>query len=110
MIESAPYWWVECDATGCDNRCPGPEYEHTAWRELSGAIESAEESGWRRDPAGRWFCDEHPRCEDCSEPVDDPALAWVEGVAYHRACSDEALPPPIPEWGCVTRSPSVTSC
>ena len=91
-VKSAPYYWLECDATDCVERCPGPEYEVTAWKEPDGAEANAEESGWRKDDTGRWFCDEHPDCPRCGKPVDDPDMVWADDQLWHQACMPGGAP------------------
>ena len=59
---SAPYWWVECDCTGCNMRTPDDDADVTAWASRDQAQISAREQGWAND-RGSWFC---PTCSDAA--------------------------------------------
>ena len=91
-LQSAPYYWITCDATDCDNRCPDEISEATAWERPDHAEADAAEAGWVTDDAGRWFCTEHPACPTCGKPVDDPDMVWADDQLWHQACMPGGAP------------------
>lgn len=68
MMQSAGYYWVECDTEGCDARCPPIDREITAWSDEYGAAECALDSGWVTNGV-LWHCEEcDPFC-GCGAPA-----------------------------------------
>lgn len=60
-IKSEPYFWVECDAKGCDARTPGDDYECTAWGDEEQALSAAADDDWTVTDAGEHYCRKHHR-------------------------------------------------
>src|SRR6478609_10346249 len=89
-LQSAPYYWITCDATDCDERLYGND-DATAWATTKEAEDVADDCGWRQH-AGRWYCDEHPDCPLCGKPVDDPDMVWADDQLWHQACMPGGAP------------------
>ena len=88
-LQSAPYYWITCDATDCDERTYGQDFA-MAWDSIEDAVRGALDHGWRH--FGRWFCDEHPDCPLCGKPVDDPDMVWADDQLWHQACMPGGAP------------------
>lgn len=80
--KSAPFFWIECDAEGCDWRCPGSDNEDCiAYVTASQAKDVAECSDWWLDykGTGKDYCPEHkPAGCDCDlmeKPDSQPPCA-----------------------------------
>lgn len=55
-VKSAPFYWVECDAEGCDNTYPGPGDEYAAWQDPGIAEDLAREADWQLTEDKRLLC------------------------------------------------------
>lgn len=56
-MQSAPYYWLECDHAGCGTKSTeGGEY--TAWSDEDGAWADADGHDWL-EVDGKHYCDNH---------------------------------------------------
>lgn len=69
-IESAPYYWVQCDYPECGLKSTeGSDF--TAWADEGEAIEQAGYTDWWLGDDGTHFCTKHiPRCPVCVEQLE----------------------------------------
>jgi hypothetical protein len=58
MIEELTYYRVTCDSDGCENTCPAPHEETTAWSDPDSALVVAAGSEWHIMPE-RHLCPDH---------------------------------------------------
>ena len=63
-VKSKPYYWVECDRDGCDERTPSGGYEITAWEDEEQALASADEDDWTTTDTGEHYCPSHAPDDD----------------------------------------------
>ncbi len=63
-IRSAPFYWLSCDAEGCENRCPREDDEFVAFSGDDQAIIVALESEWQITDEGRHLCPDHVQEEE----------------------------------------------
>jgi hypothetical protein len=80
--QSAPFWWVICDAPNCGVKSTeGGDY--AAWDDASGARDDAIDSGWVSDADDqRHYCDDHHRyvCGECEKAEGREYSADHEGM------------------------------
>ena len=56
-VTSAPYYWITCDAPGCQQRCPSEDNdEYSAYRDIADAVDCARYSEWKITSDGRHYC------------------------------------------------------
>ena len=60
MIQSKPFYWVECDQANCLRCCPPPDYEVMAWSKEEDALVNATESEWKIEDGKHWCPDHWP--------------------------------------------------
>jgi hypothetical protein len=67
-LESAPFYWIACDAPDCEVRCPDASDEYLAYSDAEGALETAGASDWLMDK-DRHLCPDHRLyvCETCGK-------------------------------------------
>lgn len=72
-IQSAPYYWIVCDTTGCDAK--EPDHEVSAWAEEDTALISAAESDWLV-AGSKHYCPDHAwqHCRDCGKTLSEDEL------------------------------------
>jgi hypothetical protein len=74
--QSAPFYWLTCDAPGCQERCPAHDDEYVAYADTSGALDAALDSDWKATGNAVHYCHEHARfvCDECSiyDPTEHP--------------------------------------
>jgi len=63
-LKSKPYYWLECDHEGCDERNPSLDNEVDAWSDEEGALEDAAYGDWTTTDAGEHYCPDHRPDED----------------------------------------------
>lgn len=67
-VQSAPFFWIECDHEGCTERTPEVDGEVVAWSQEEDATESALSSDWNVSRDGGWYCSEEGHCNNvCTE-------------------------------------------
>ena len=66
-VKSKPYYWIECDHVGCDDRSPSDGYEINAWSDEDGALSGADDDGWATTDTGEHYCPEHVDDEDAPD-------------------------------------------
>lgn len=59
--KSAPFYWIECDYDGCNERCPSDACEHLAYVTPGQAKDHANESDWslNHNGTGKDYCLDH---------------------------------------------------
>jgi hypothetical protein len=71
-IKSKPYFWIVCDAEGCNAEYPGDASgEYSALNSLEAAIDGAEECDWWITATSKSFCEDHANwhCHTCGDPL-----------------------------------------
>ena len=61
-VKSAPFYWLECDAPDCPQRCPGDDDDVVAYDTEKTAIMMAGESDWLLI-GGKHLCADHAFAE-----------------------------------------------
>ena len=70
-LKSKPYYWIECDHVGCDERCPSEDCEVNAWDSKDDALDNIAYDDWTTTDAGGHYCIGHA-------PDDDPDLSGLD--------------------------------
>lgn len=77
-LKSKPYFWVECDRVGCEEKSPDDEF--SAWEDHGQAIDYTQNSDWTVTLAGEFYCQEHGTGDDEDAP-DLSGLAEFGGAS-----------------------------
>ena len=101
--KSKPFYWIVCDAEGCEGRCPGNDYDNVAWDEAATARDMARDYDWvsaKRSsgaiPSGDAgpvldFCEEHRRfvCMECDRFVPAGTTVDQDGMCVECWAEDQ---------------------
>ena len=68
-LQSAPFYWVTCDAPDCDERSPSLDDEYAAWIAEDQAVDYATDCEWLTH-AGKHYCEVHRIAFDLAEDAE----------------------------------------
>lgn len=79
-LQAVTMWRIACDWPGCKGS-PLDDTDYYAWSDPVGAIDSAEDNGWRGRDGKSHYCNNHPTTwasdHENGEPFPDPPYLLV---------------------------------